>query len=160
MTIKSDLRGMAMHASGVHDGDALDLPTPPASFPPFPIPSCVRIWHFRLAGQPIPWKRARRNRYGQHKTHPACVVYKRDLAIVAKGAGVRLAPTGTRIGIAIRITRATAHPFDVDNMCKQVLDALEGVAYENDRVVDQLYVERCTPDRERPGLEVVLWQIA
>jgi crossover junction endodeoxyribonuclease RusA len=47
---------------------------------------------------------------------------------------------------------------DIDNRIKVLLDALQGVAFENDSQIVELHVFRYD-DKANPGVEVELWQV-
>lgn len=49
---------------------------------------------------------------------------------------------------------------DIDNRIKVVLDALEGIAYANDKQIKRVDFERHDTDRNNPRVEVVIEQAA
>ncbi len=97
--------------------------------------------------------------------------YKRDVQWLARQAGVR-APLQGRLQVSMWLTpqapqdaakRAAKHPndwdmsvhcLDVDNAQKVTLDALKGIAFDDDKQVHRLLIERAEPGAR--GLLVVI----
>lgn len=97
--------------------------------------------------------------------------YKRDVQWLARQAGVR-SPMLGRLQVCMWLTphspldaakRAgkspndwdmSVHCHDVDNVAKVTLDALKGIAFEDDAQVHRLLIERTEPGRR--GLLVVV----
>lgn len=96
--------------------------------------------------------------------------YRRDVALLAKQAGVRLVPG--RVALTVRMyparpqdwaKRAAKDPdgwddsvrsIDLDNALKVLLDALKNVAFDDDAWVRKIDAERCEPDEH--GARVVV----
>jgi len=72
-------------------------------------------------------------------------------------ARLHVMDSSTRYGVCITVAGANA-ASDVDNLAKTVLDGLQGVAYKNDRQVDELHVRRI-PGREK-FTKVTVYRIA
>lgn len=47
---------------------------------------------------------------------------------------------------------------DIDNGIKGILDALQGRFYHNDGQVDELHVERDRQEKNRPRIEIEVWE--
>ncbi|MGN6314625.1 MAG: RusA family crossover junction endodeoxyribonuclease [Rhodanobacteraceae bacterium] len=90
--------------------------------------------------------------------------YKAEVAWRAKAAGVQ--PVTGRVALTVRMypqrpqdwaKRAARNPdswdddvrsIDLDNALKVLLDALKGVAFDDDKWVRRIDAERCEPDGE------------
>lgn len=107
-------------------------------------------------GDLVPWER--RQGSGRTARKPArSRVWQEKLAMswvaqVGRGFGA------ARVSVRIVVYRGSRRRCDVDNLAKQVLDGLNGVAWDDDCQVDDLHVTRRL-DRERPRVvvEVDLW---
>lgn len=101
-----------------------------------------------VAGEPVPWERTD----GARRKRPNTAVYQDAVAWtwVAQG-GLRAG--GARVSVAIDVYRSTHKRCDVDNLAKTVLDALNGLAWDDDCQVDELRVRRSV-DRVAPRCEV------
>jgi Holliday junction resolvase RusA-like endonuclease len=104
---------------------------------------------FVVPGQPLPWKRAGTN--GSHRYTPdEMAAHKFHVGYAAKAAKVRMTSGMVRLDVvAVFTPPASMSPAkrtnlcgapvgkvpDWDNLGKLVSDALEGIAYENDRCV-------------------------
>lgn len=91
--------------------------------------------------------------------------FKSEVAWLAKAAGMRSPFTG-RVEVVVRLYPArpldaakrmrkhgdgwddTVRSLDLDNALKVTIDALKGIAYEDDRQVWRLTAERMEPDGE------------
>lgn len=97
--------------------------------------------------------------------------YKRDVAILARAAGIRRAIAG-RVGLGIHLyparpldwaKRAQRNPqawdddvrsIDLDNCIKVLLDAIKDIVIEDDKWVRRIVAERMKPDAH--GARVVI----
>ncbi len=86
----------------------------------------------------------RRPRFGNGRTYTdeRTVVYEGHLATVARLAMKGRAPTEAPVAITIHTHQTDARVCDVDNASKAVLDALNGIAYRDDRQVCDLHIVR------------------
>jgi crossover junction endodeoxyribonuclease RusA len=112
-------------------------------------------------------------RIGQHITivpTKEAKAYRRDVALLAKQAGVK--PVPGRVALTVRMyparpqdwaKRAAKDPdhwddgvrsIDLDNCLKVLLDALKNVAFDDDVWVRRIDAERCEPDEH--GARVVV----
>ncbi len=63
-----------------------------------------------------------------------------------------------RLGVSIELERGDRTEYDIDNYIKSVLDAMQGVLFENDSQVDMLIVKRGPV--EKPGrCEVIVSEL-
>lgn len=107
-------------------------------------------------GDLVPWRR--HSGTGRNaKKNGLNVEWQEKLAMswvaqVGRGFG------SARVSVRIVVYRGSRRRCDVDNLAKQVLDGLNGVAWDDDCQVDDLHVTRRL-DRERPRVvvEVDLW---
>ena len=105
---------------------------------------------FVVPGNPVPWQRARSAR-GQRFTAPETRIYRDKVRAHAHNARVR--PLAGPVQIACVFHRSTRHACDIDNLIKTVLDALNGVAYADDRQVVHI-VARKAVDASHPRAEI------
>jgi len=126
---------------------------------------------FVVGGQPVPQPRPRFVRAGRFvRTYPhdnGIVAYREAVALMARGAGLQPHSGQVRVDMDFIFARPPSHwtktglaksapPFlgkpDGDNLQKGVLDAMIGVAYEDDDQVaswggSKRYAERGEPAR-------------
>ena len=112
---------------------------------------------FTVEGPPVVWKRARRNgkRYFTDQTQAD---YQTAVAWSAKAAGAKpvqgplqarmtfYVPFPAKVGVKARASfegsPAATCRLDIDNLAKNILDALNGVAYLDDKQVTELAVRK------------------
>lgn len=117
---------------------------------------------FIVPGPPVPWARARRmgNRYfvdGETERQ------KNAVSFAAKKAGAVVIEGPVHVTLEFRMPLVkgakgfgahTKRP-DIDNLCKLVLDALNGTAWRDDGVVMSLSASKVyAPDGEEPRTRV------
>lgn len=104
---------------------------------------------FVAPGNPIPKERPRLGRrvYTPARTRKA----EEDLRFWARNVTATKA-TGP-IKVSLSFYRATAAPVDIDNLAKLVLDALNGICWQDDRQIVMLSLLKAV-DRENPRTEV------
>jgi len=113
---------------------------------------------FTIPGKVVGWKRARR-RGKQYFTDPEMAAYQEAIQILAKAAGVRPTEGPMRLLITAyypmlkgmtarerldavqRVLRPTARK-DIDNVLKNVMDALNGIAYADDNCVCDVAISK------------------
>lgn len=111
---------------------------------------------------PTSANRAWRNWNGMTVKSKEARVYQRETAVLALQAGL-VAPTYGSLWVSIalhpkkplRASNAPSRSIDLDNACKIALDALNGVAWQDDRQIERLTVERLEPITN--GALVVRW---
>jgi Holliday junction resolvase RusA-like endonuclease len=113
---------------------------------------------FTVEGNPLPMPRPRTvtGRDGRMRTITAtrksgAREHKDRLAFAARRAGV--APRPGPVRMVMRFYRSSEQPCDLDNLAKTVLDALNGIAFHDDRQVAVLDLRKAV-DRQRPRTEV------
>lgn len=67
-------------------------------------------------------------------------------------------PMDGRLAVTLRYYMASARRADLDNLCKSVLDALQGVVFANDDQVEVLHAERYI-DRDNPRAEILVEEL-
>lgn len=127
-------------------------------------------YRFEVLGHPVPWERARRQGK-RYFTSDVQAVYRNQIRRSAKDAGVQMVEGPVYLNViawisppaswskrrreeAIRQEAPVAVKPDVDNFLKQVMDALEGVAFENDSRVCYVVVRKLYSDRPRLWIAV------
>ncbi len=110
---------------------------------------------FRVNGKPVPKGRPRFVR-GRAITPPETRVAERRIATIARSSGVR--PRAGHVQVMIEFYVSTGVRGDIDNLAKLVLDALNGVAWVDDRQVVELDVaiSRC-PKGDDATLVWISW---
>ena len=114
---------------------------------------------FVVSGHPVPKARARvvaKNAAGETRSHsftpPKTKNYEATVRLVASSARPSGWPTRARYEVTLRALRASARG-DLDNICKAVKDACNGVAWVDDARVYKLDAEMFD-GAERPRVEV------
>jgi len=107
---------------------------------------------FTIPVHPIPKARARVMK-GYTYTPKRTVSAEKVVRATALAAGVK--PLGGPVRLSVRFYRGDARPCDLDNLAKLVQDALNGVAWKDDRQIVWLAASKQI-DRERPRTEVVV----
>lgn len=83
--------------------------------------------------------------------------YKQEVFWRAKTAGARI--TEAPVSVRIRLVPPGRRSIDVDNAIKVTLDALENVAYFNDKQVRRLFAEVAEPEKGNARLEVEVTEL-
>ena len=101
------------------------------------------------------------NRYwrkfgGRMVVSPAAKAYKQGAWLQAQHAGLH--PFGGTVAVYLHVYRAIRRG-DLDNFAKIVLDALCGVAYQDDEQIVELHAYRYD-DKANPRVEVEIRQVA
>ena len=92
---------------------------------------------FTVPGEPVAWRRPGR-RFGRYFTRPEDALHREKVRAAARNAGIRTPLTGpVRLDAVFFVSRDPLDPKvgDEDNLRKLVKDALQGIAYRNDRQV-------------------------
>lgn len=110
---------------------------------------------FVLEGDPVPKSRPRVVN-GHTYTEARTIRAEQALRMAAIRAGAK--PTRLPVSIELRFWRQTARPCDIDNLCKTVMDALNGAAWEDDSQAVHLEASKGI-DREHPRTEVIVTPI-
>lgn len=107
---------------------------------------------FTVDGQPVPKGRPR---FGKHAYTPKRtrqyekVVKHRAFQAVMEANRREKWRTDLRYSVSLFLFFGDARKRDLDNCAKAITDALNGVAYEDDAQIDELYVVRYE-DKDRP----------
>lgn len=117
------------------------------------------ILRFTVSGPPMPKARPRLGRVGRVFTPRATVAYERLVRLCASAAmpygGWDL--TGW-YALEIDLYFPDMRRRDLDNCAKAIMDALNGVAWVDDSLVNDLRVSR-HHDKEHPRAEVVIEEV-
>jgi Holliday junction resolvase RusA-like endonuclease len=112
---------------------------------------------FTVPGPPVSWKRAKRGA-GRSYTDPADALHREKIRAFARNAGIRRPIEGrVRLDLVFYVPHdpLDARVGDLDNLEKAVKDALQGIAFANDRQVCA-GAKRKTQDAARPRTEVTV----
>lgn len=99
---------------------------------------------FPVPGRPVPWQRRESAGGGRSWTPQRTREYEERVGLLGRAAG--LTPRSGPVAVEIDVYVSDGRVGDVDNYAKAVLDGLTGVAYEDDRQVVRLVVERHRAD--------------
>jgi crossover junction endodeoxyribonuclease RusA len=113
------------------------------------------VYRFTVKGNPLPKARARGGK-GHHYTPKATRDAEAWVKLHAKRACVPCLAGPVKLSLSFY--RANAVPCDVDNLAKLVSDALNGLAFEDDRQVVWLVAVKAI-DRANPRTEVELEEV-
>lgn len=117
---------------------------------------------FVVPGPPQGKARPRMGAHGNVYTPAKTRAYEATIKLLALQALARAKwPLGARKATAIelQVVAESGARRDIDNVAKAVLDAMNGVAYDDDARVHELHVFRSV-DAARPRVEVRLWRLA
>jgi crossover junction endodeoxyribonuclease RusA len=105
-----------------------------------------------LDGRPQAWQRAGRTKSGHSYTPPATLAYEQEIALAWRGP--REFAGAVKVTIAV-IENQRQNAGDLDNYVKCILDALNGVAWVDDKQVIAIDAKVHRKD-SRPGLDVIV----
>lgn len=118
-----------------------------------------RFWHFKIEGDPQPWKR--KGGFGNRSYNPSAEAQK-DIAWAVRGCcpGLHNEDESKLWGVRLAFFSTRLTTTDVDNLVKNFLDALngQGIAWTNDNKVREIYAI-VVPD-PRPRTEAVIFEIS
>lgn len=120
------------------------------------------LFSMKWIGRPVPKGRPRLSAHGHMHTPPSTAKFERQVRkAVQRKWGKRVAPVGASIEVFIKVDRAVPlswskkriiealssgeppqGPGDLDNIAKSILDAINGVIFEDDKQVSRLVVRR------------------
>jgi Holliday junction resolvase RusA-like endonuclease len=110
---------------------------------------------FTIPGPPVPNARARRGRGGNHYTPDKTRAYRNRVAWECTRKRLATWPLHARYAVELTFHMPNSRRADADNLAKGVLDALNGIAWEDDSQVQRLVVEKRI-DRANPRAEVTI----
>ena len=130
---------------------------------PRPLPPAPTRYAFTVPGDPVPAQMGVRQLSGRVLTDKRAKSYREHVRVYCM-LGIRQSGWTTRtheesFAVTLRAFVGDARTIDCDNIAKNVLDAMKGYAFPDDRQVMRLVVEKSI-DRERPRLEVEVERIA
>jgi crossover junction endodeoxyribonuclease RusA len=99
----------------------------------------VRVLTLEVPGRPVPKGRPRHTKRGHTYTPAQTAQAESVIRTLARAQG--WTPLTGRLSVAL-VFRTDTRRGDVDNLAKLVLDALNGVAWVDDRQIDDLDVSR------------------
>jgi len=105
-----------------------------------------------IEGRPQAWQRAGRTKDGHSYTQPATKAYEQLIRMHWRGP--RQSPLAIKITIAVQ-EDMKQNAGDLDNYVKIVLDALNKVAFIDDKQVIAIDA-KMHRKQERPGLDVIV----
>lgn len=111
---------------------------------------------FHVPGNPRSWKRAARGK-GFTYVDEDSAAYRNLVVLCARDAcDVRHWDRGRRFAMAIEAAFPTRGRTDLDNIAKQVGDALNGIVWDDDSQIDELHVKRLWT-HDAPGIRVTVF---
>lgn len=119
---------------------------------------------FWVEGRPVPKERARtvRTRHGKHRTFtpPRTEAWEKRVRLVAQAAcsAARWKPDAARYAVDVTVHRAR-RAGDADNFLKAAKDALNGVAWPDDRMVVTALVRLVDGDGEGMRVRVTRLEV-
>jgi len=108
---------------------------------------------FTLPYPPSGNRVTRRGKFHQYES-PEAKAYKTGVALLLKSLKVTKFDAQTKIAVTVYIYRPRASG-DLDNRLKALLDALNGLVWEDDRQVVEIHAYRAE-DKANPRAEVVV----
>jgi len=117
-----------------------------------------RVVTFTVPGDPVPKGRPRIGKNGNVYTPARTAEYEDEVGNAWVGEGPRPPQFAGGVRVFVRV-KERVHAADLDNYVKVVLDALNGLAWADDKQVEVIHatIERCHPHpcieveiRERP----------
>ncbi len=109
-----------------------------------------------IPGRPIPKKRPRLNSKNSRSyvyTPPETAEYERKVGWYALQAA-KGKSFSNDIAVFIKLYFKDRRFGDVDNYGKALLDAIQGIVFDNDKQVAKLHIERYIDDNERAEIEI------
>ena len=115
--------------------------------------SCLRI-PGRVGGvrviltlpYPISSNRYWRSARGRVFVSAEAKAYKQEVALIARTAGMREPASISSIALIVKLIPKNRICMDLDNALKVTIDALKGIAFEDDSQVVKIQAEKLPPD--------------
>lgn len=110
---------------------------------------------FTVPGRPMPAVRMTQKSMYVNKYAKRYLAYKRQVGWIAKAAA-KGRPSENPIGVNLQLYIHGGNHGDIDNYAKSITDALNKIAYKDDKqiVVMNLRKHKCGKDEERAEVEV------
>jgi Holliday junction resolvase RusA-like endonuclease len=105
---------------------------------------------FFIPGSPVSWKRPRQARRGGKSwrfTDPEVKAWQETVQAYWMQAGRPLYRGYVSVTLSFALSERDYKKKDVDNLAKAILDALNGLAYPDDRQVSQLHIFKQPADK-------------
>lgn len=95
---------------------------------------------------PISSNRYWRSARGRVFVSAEAKAYKQEVALIARTAGIREPASISAIALIVKLIPKTRRCLDLDNALKIAIDALKGIAFEDDSQVVKIQAEKLPPD--------------
>jgi len=95
---------------------------------------------------PISANRYWRNARGRTFVSSEAKAYKQAVALIARNAGLYEPALISAVALDVRLIPKSGVCMDLDNALKVTIDALNGIAYEDDSQVRKIVAQRMPPD--------------
>jgi crossover junction endodeoxyribonuclease RusA len=113
--------------------------------------------HLTIPGKPVPLQRSR-TRGGRHYLPPRSRAYRELVQAEWMRAG-RPTCGDANMSVSMRFYGARS-TSDLDNLCKALADALQGLAFTNDRQITNYdHCSKLPVDDKGPRAEIDLWAV-
>jgi len=136
------------------------------------MPPDIHDIRFFVYGSPVPQGRPRFARRGNFVTtydHPASKSWKETVKWQAIENKPPLLTGALSMKLTFRLVKPKKLPKkvkhhvkkpDLDNLCKAIKDALEGICYERDQQISELYLKKeYSQDGFSPGVQIEIKQL-
>lgn len=113
---------------------------------------------FTVAGPPVAWHRPENRRGGGRRRHPEDTWYQDHIAVIARAhvmAEKRRWPVDGECTVLLQFRVPDRRRRDIDNLEKNVLDALKGVIYIDDTQVHAVSKTKIV-DAQNTGIDVMI----
>jgi len=111
---------------------------------------------FTVSGNPIP-KQSFRFRNGQRSYQPARIkAWQNMVAAEAYAVMIGKDKLVAPLRVSIHFRRDNRRRVDLDNLSKAVLDAMNGIVYQDDQQIHELRLSK-EIDKDNPGVDVRIW---
>lgn len=110
---------------------------------------------FWVPGNPIPKQSFRYKKGGGYQ--PTRVrEWQYNVGYVARGVSPEITPLDRDLKVELNFKRNNKRKCDLDNLSKAVLDACNGIVWEDDRQIVDLRITKVY-DKDNPGVLVSIW---
>jgi len=113
---------------------------------------------FTVPGNPIPKGRPRViSKNGKRWTYTPTTTKQYENLVKAYAMKARCRPTNLSVMVEIVFYRSSTRNADLDNLVKSVTDALNGVAWEDDALIEVMYAKKdYDPKNPRAEIEITI----
>jgi Holliday junction resolvase RusA-like endonuclease len=115
-------------------------------------------YHCEIPGEPLPWKRAGEGHFGKYNKSKGA---QENIAwaVVAALPHLKRAPHSSLWGVRMRFFYSRGTPGDLDNLAKNVCDALQSVVWDNDSKVRLGFFVMVPTTTKRARTELLLYPL-